>query len=85
MASSSPEHPIRSRAEKARQKATRPAPSTLTDEWPSRQVRGRLVRERQIERRFAVAFGLVVTLTTFYLIARTPWAMVWLRHWHITL
>lgn len=84
MASSSPEHPIPSRADRAQQKITRPAPPTVDGERPSRSVRGRLVRERKVERRFAWAFGLVVTVTTVYLLSRTPWAMALLRHWHIT-
>lgn len=85
MASSSPERPSRSRTDRGQKRGTLPTSPTLIDERPSRSVRGRLVRERQVERRFAWAFGLVVTVTTVYLLARSPWGIALLRHWHLSL
>ncbi len=85
MASSSPERPLRSRSDRSPKKDTRPTSPPKIDERPSRSLRGRLVRERQVERRFAWAFGLVVTVTTLYLVARSPWGIALLRHWHLRL
>ncbi len=79
VASSSPYHP-RTRAERGKQ--LRP---TTTGNLESRSARGRLKRERQIERRFAWAFLLVVAGTTVYLLLRSPWGIAVLRHWHIVL
>lgn len=85
MASSSPERPFRSRTDRAQKKGARPTSPTVIDERPSRSVQGRLVRERKVERRFAWAFGLVVTVTTLYLMARSPWGIALLRHWQLRL
>jgi hypothetical protein len=77
--SSSPYHP-RTRAERGNK--VRPANAVSLE---SRSARGRLKRERQIERRFAWAFVVVVAGTTLYLLLRSPWGITVLRHWHIIL
>ncbi|PSR33217.1 MAG: hypothetical protein C7B46_10745 [Sulfobacillus benefaciens] len=79
MASSSPYHP-RSRAERGKN-----IRSATTGALESRSARGRLKRERQVERRFALAFLVVVAGTTLYLVLRSPWGITILRHWHIVL
>jgi len=42
----------------------------------------RAARERQMERQFAWAFIITVTLTTLYLIWRLPWGHQILSRWH---
>lgn len=84
VASSSP--PVTpSRVDRSQKREPRPKPLDWTSEPPSRSARGRLVRERKVERRFAWAFGVVVTVTTLYLTARLPWGMALLGHWHVKL
>ncbi len=83
MAYSSP-YKSRSRAERSKPSSQIPG-SNMPMGSNSRSLRGRLKRERQIERRFAWTFAVVVSATTLYLVMRSPWGIAVLAHWHLVL
>lgn len=68
-------HTKKARRLPAEKSATNPNAKPL-----SRTDRGRIRRERAMERQFAWAFVITVLGTTFYLFDRSPWGIA-LIHW----